>query len=101
MKKWRAILIAGVGCLIVAGCATTRQSYTRLVHVFLIVPEAEGSLVGEEQRFGKRVVELAAIELELNRLVERLLVIIPENVNGFGNPVRRHFVVRTQFLRNQ
>ncbi len=27
MKKWRAILIAGVGCLIVAGCATTRQSY--------------------------------------------------------------------------
>lgn len=61
---------------------------TRLVHDFLVVPEAECALVGEEQPFGKRVTELAAVELKLNRPAERLLVNVAEDVDGLNEAAK-------------
>jgi hypothetical protein len=61
---------------------------TRLVHNFLIVPKAEGALIGEEQPLGERVAELAAVELELNRPAERLLVNVAKDVDGLGEAAK-------------
>ena len=45
-------------------------------------------MVGEEQPFGQRVAELAAVELELDRPAKRLLMNVAENVEGLGEAAK-------------
>ena len=57
-----------------------------LVHHLLVVAGAEAAPVGEEQRFGEDVAELAAVELQLDGVTQRLLLDVAQNVQRLHQP---------------
>ena len=57
-----------------------------LVHDLLVVAGAEAAPIGEEQRSGEGVAELAAVKLQVDGVSERLVLNISQNMDRLHQP---------------